>query len=554
MITASLDKFYSGSAYVESLWRPTPRWLIRPGVRADVNADGTTTASSVDPRLTFRYKLRDRDLPELKPGSDDSAVWLKGSAGIYHQPPRFVLPLPGLDLMPLRYGLQRSYQTSLGAEVPFPHRFQLSVEGYFNYMDPTIFDLSVNATTVGTAANSSVLPMSIMMRPMDGQEIVDRLTTPQLGRAYGVEMLLRRQSKTGVFGWVSYTLSHSERYRDGGWAPYDFDRTHLVNVVAGLPLRRNWDIGVRWQYQSGKPTTHDLRLQHRARQRLPALRPARRQARRLAPLAARFLRRRHQRGAAAGGDRARHRHSLRAAHHRSAGAALTRRCDEQRKRHRYTSAGSHAARRIELGPLPAARPQPGGGGGHARSRLVLLSGAAAGEDAGGGAGGAAQQRSRRRAGATGRRALDGGGGRARVPGARGRRPRGRRGAQGGRHRARTRALRAPARVPRHAGKQRALRRPVRHGAGHHPRLSRSGGQLDPGDAGGDGGDRRGAGGHRHRPDCRLARGRDLQPLHPLRRARDVGDRSPDPRDPGHSKNARPRPRRRRRPSSSPEPA
>jgi hypothetical protein len=255
MITASLDKFYGGSAYAESLWRPSPRVFIRPGVRADVNADGTTTASSIDPRLTFRYKLRDRDLPELKPGSDDSAVWIKASAGIYHQPPRFVLPLPGLDLMPLKYGLQRSYQTSLGAEVPFAHRFQLSVEGFFNYMDPTIFDLSVNALTVGTAANGSVLPTSIKMRQMDGQEIIDRLTTPQLGRAYGVEMLLRRQSKTGVFGWVSYTLSLSERNRDGSWAPYDFDRTHLVNVVAGLPLRRNWDIGIRWQYESGKPTT-----------------------------------------------------------------------------------------------------------------------------------------------------------------------------------------------------------------------------------------------------------------------------------------------------------
>jgi hypothetical protein len=58
-----------------------------------------------------------------------------------------------------------------------------------------------------------------------------------------------------VFGWISYTLSRSERYRDTAWAPYDFDRTHLVNLVAGLPLRRNWDIGIRWQYQSGKPTT-----------------------------------------------------------------------------------------------------------------------------------------------------------------------------------------------------------------------------------------------------------------------------------------------------------
>jgi hypothetical protein len=88
-----------------------------------------------------------------------------------------------------------------------------------------------------------------------GQEVVDRLTAPQLGRAYGAEVLLRRQAKSGLFGWVSYTLSRSERYRDGEWVAYDFDRTHLVNVVAGLPLPRNWDLGARVSYQSGKPVT-----------------------------------------------------------------------------------------------------------------------------------------------------------------------------------------------------------------------------------------------------------------------------------------------------------
>ena len=101
----------------------------------------------------------------MAPGSDDSAVWLKGSAGIYHQPPRFVLPLPGLDLMPLKYGLLRSYQTSLGAEMPLQQRFQLSVEGYFNYMDPTIFDLSVNGTSRGTPrANRRCCRPSIVTR------------------------------------------------------------------------------------------------------------------------------------------------------------------------------------------------------------------------------------------------------------------------------------------------------------------------------------------------------------------------------------------------------
>jgi hypothetical protein len=69
------------------------------------------------------------------------------------------------------------------------------------------------------------------------------------------EPSLRRQAKSGIFGWVSYTLSRTERLRDNQWVPYDFDRTHLVNVVAGLPLGHNWDVGLRLQYQSGKPET-----------------------------------------------------------------------------------------------------------------------------------------------------------------------------------------------------------------------------------------------------------------------------------------------------------
>jgi hypothetical protein len=139
--------------------------------------------------------------------------------------------------------------------VPLENRFQLTVEGFFNYMDPTIFDLSINDPTVVTGPNGTLVPTMVVNQPMDAQQFIDRLTKPQTGRAYGLELLLRRQSKNGLFGWMSYTLSMSSRIRDGQWVPYDFDRTHLVNLVAGLPLRRNWDIGIRWQYQSGKPTT-----------------------------------------------------------------------------------------------------------------------------------------------------------------------------------------------------------------------------------------------------------------------------------------------------------
>jgi TonB family protein len=254
-ITQDLHALYVGSALAEILWRPTSRWLIRPGVRTDVYYDKTTTKTGVDPRLTVRYKLLTRELAGVPADSDDSAVWLKAAVGIYHQPPRFVLPLPGLDTMPLKYGLQQSIQTSLGAEIPLSQHFSASVEGYFAYMDPTIFDLTVNSETINTVGDTTLIPTSTVPPPSDAQQVINRLLNARTGRAYGLETLIRRQAKSGLFGWLSYTLSRSERYQNGAWSAYDFDRTHLVNLVAGLRLPRNWDVGVRFQYQSGKPAT-----------------------------------------------------------------------------------------------------------------------------------------------------------------------------------------------------------------------------------------------------------------------------------------------------------
>jgi hypothetical protein len=254
MIVAGLDRFTSGAAYVEAFYRPTPRWLIRPGVRGDVITDGETTKLSFDPRLTVRYALAHRDLEDVAADSDDSAIWLKASTGIYHQPPRFILPLPGFDLMPLRYGLLESYQSSVGVEAPLASRVQLTAEAFYNYMDPTLFDLSFNESSVVVEGNTTLFPTSDDFES-NAEEFIERLRKPRRGRSYGLEFMLRRQAKEGIYGWISYTLSRSEREYDSGWAAFDFDRTHLLNLVAGVPLRRNWDIGARIQYQSGRPQT-----------------------------------------------------------------------------------------------------------------------------------------------------------------------------------------------------------------------------------------------------------------------------------------------------------
>jgi TonB family protein len=252
-VLRGIGRSYVGSAFLDSLWRPSSDWLVRAGLRSDVYLDREASRTAVDPRLTVRYRLARRELDDVPPDSDDSSVWLKGSAGVYHQPPRYLLPVPGLDQLPVSNGLLRAIQTSLGIEVPLRDRFELTAEGYYNRLDPTFFELTFPKDDIVTAPYPVLLPSDQYPRRMSEDPFLDQFTVHRLGRSYGLETMLRRRASTGPYGWVSYTLSLSERRSNGRWIPYDFDRTHLFNLVAGIPLGRNWDFGLRLQYESGKP-------------------------------------------------------------------------------------------------------------------------------------------------------------------------------------------------------------------------------------------------------------------------------------------------------------
>jgi hypothetical protein len=86
---------------------------------------------------------------------------------------------------------------------------------------------------------------------MDPQQFLAR----RQGRAYGFELLLRKRDAGRTFGWLSYTLSRSERVYEGRWVPFDFDRRHMVHLVLGLRLPRDWDVAAALQVQSGRPIT-----------------------------------------------------------------------------------------------------------------------------------------------------------------------------------------------------------------------------------------------------------------------------------------------------------
>ena len=74
------------------------------------------------------------------------------------------------------------------------------------------------------------------------------------GRAYGLELLLKK--KTGkLTGWLSYTLSKSEKQingiNDNEWYNARQDRTHDIAVVGIYQLNKKWTLSADWIYYTG---------------------------------------------------------------------------------------------------------------------------------------------------------------------------------------------------------------------------------------------------------------------------------------------------------------
>jgi hypothetical protein len=79
-----------------------------------------------------------------------------------------------------------------------------------------------------------------------------------IGRAYGLEFLLKK--KEGLFtGWVSYTLSKTERkingINDNNWYNARQDRTHDIAVVGVYTLNTKWSVSGVFVYNTGDAVT-----------------------------------------------------------------------------------------------------------------------------------------------------------------------------------------------------------------------------------------------------------------------------------------------------------
>jgi len=120
---------------------------------------------------------------------------------------------------------------------------KVSVEGFYKKYDnyPLLLRDSVSLANVGADfgvfGNEPAIPTSE-------------------GRTYGMEVLVQQRLFKGFYGIVAYTLSWSQfTDQNGNFAPSSWDNRHIISLTGGKKFKRNWELGMKWRFQSGTPYT-----------------------------------------------------------------------------------------------------------------------------------------------------------------------------------------------------------------------------------------------------------------------------------------------------------
>ena len=250
-----------------------PGFEVTPGLRVDAFSSQGVVAMALDPRLSARLALGKR-------------FALRTALGTAHQPPAFVVPVPGFQPGGLRGGLQLALQQSFGLEVAIDAATQATAtlyhNGFFNMSDPLgsnqadargcvpgQFPSDSLSGDPGNQPSGNVrcgarFPAGTVGPDRSGggdqggdssgaQERSSALETRTLGAAYGLELFLKRRLTSHLGGFVSYTLSRSTRSVGRDQFIASFDRTHVANAALAYSLGRGWRTGLRLVYYTGLP-------------------------------------------------------------------------------------------------------------------------------------------------------------------------------------------------------------------------------------------------------------------------------------------------------------
>jgi outer membrane receptor protein involved in Fe transport len=217
IIPASSIAYYPDIAnkialFLQDTWKPIPNMSITTGLRYD--AFSFTHQATWSPRFGVSYYFTEK-------------LSLNASYGSFYQAPAAYQ----IALDPANQLLKSSLATHaiVGIEYLADEDLRATIEIYQKDLSSVIVsnDTSKILTNIGS------------------------------GTAKGIEFSIQKKYTSGFVGSASYSYSISQRQDGVSAATYafEYDRPHIINLIAGWEAGNNWQIGCKWQFASGNPYT-----------------------------------------------------------------------------------------------------------------------------------------------------------------------------------------------------------------------------------------------------------------------------------------------------------
>ncbi|MCS6916245.1 MAG: TonB-dependent receptor [Chitinophagales bacterium] len=214
------------------------RLVLTAGLRSDFSSYGPSMNkpwNQLSPRLAATVNLS----PQTN---------LNFSAGRYYQLPPYTL-LGFRDNNGVLVNRENevryigSTQFAAGGEYYTDINSRVSLEFFYKSYDHYPFMLTDSVSLANLGSDFGVIGNGPAVSTSDGH-------------AYGVELLAQQKLYKGFYGIAAITVYRSLfNDRTGQLVPSSWDNRFLVSLTAGKRLPKNWEIGVKWQYNGGLPFT-----------------------------------------------------------------------------------------------------------------------------------------------------------------------------------------------------------------------------------------------------------------------------------------------------------
>jgi hypothetical protein len=243
-------------AFASARWTGVPRLKVTAGLRLDgfhevatvgaaqpANARSGPNALAVDPRVSASFAVT-------------TSLTVRAAAGLFHQAPTLLLPLPVADLTTSQTGFQEVLQLSAGSTWKIWRDLEVSVDLYMNPMLRLVeYPLMDDERATINALNPGSFSPADLQQPNISR-----------GLAMGAEAMIRWPLGRRWFGWVSFAVQRSTRdeaywltngtdflTQTSGTLPYAFDQTFVANAALTFFFDHGWSVGVALHGNTGRP-------------------------------------------------------------------------------------------------------------------------------------------------------------------------------------------------------------------------------------------------------------------------------------------------------------